>query len=45
MAVAVGKALGADPVILTALAMQAELGLKLGADYVINIRNENRCRR
>jgi len=42
MAVAVGKALGADPVILTGTRdARLQLGLKLGADYVINVRNED----
>jgi len=42
MAVAVAKALGADPVILTGTRdARLELGLKLGADYVINVRNED----
>lgn len=42
MGVAVAKALGADPVILTGTRdNRLEMGKKLGADYVINIRNEN----
>lgn len=42
MAVAVGKALGADPVILTGTRdSRLNLGLKLGADHVININKEN----
>ena len=42
MSVAVGKALGAQPVILTGT-RDARLGLgtKLGADHVINVRKEN----
>lgn len=42
MSVAVGKALGAQPVILTGTRKsRLELGLKLGADYTINVRDEN----
>jgi L-iditol 2-dehydrogenase len=42
MSVAVGKALGAQPVILTGTRdSRLNLGTKLGADYVINIRKEN----
>lgn len=42
MGVAVGKALGADPVILTGTRdSRLALGLKLGADHVVNVRNEN----
>jgi L-iditol 2-dehydrogenase len=42
MGVAVGKALGAEPVILTGTRdSRLNLGLKLGADYVVNIRKEN----
>ncbi len=42
MAVAVGKALGAGPVILTGTRdSRLNLGLKLGADHVININKEN----
>jgi L-iditol 2-dehydrogenase len=42
MGVAVGKALGADPVILTGTRdARLQLGRKLGADHVINVRNEN----
>jgi len=42
MAVAVGKALGAGPVILTGTRdARLEMGIKLGADHVVNIRNEN----
>jgi len=41
MAVAVAKALGAQPVILTGTRdNRLEMGKKLGADYVINVRNE-----
>jgi L-iditol 2-dehydrogenase len=41
MSVAVGKALGAQPVILTGTRdSRLNLGTKLGADYVINIRKE-----
>jgi len=41
MSVAVGKALGAEPVILTGTRdSRLNLGTKLGADYVINIRKE-----
>src|SRR5713101_7738185 len=39
---AVAKALGADPVILTGTRdARLELGKKLGADHVVNIRNES----
>ena len=42
MGVAVGKALGAQPVILTGTRdARLELGLKLGADHVVNVRNED----
>ncbi len=42
LGVAVAKALGADPVILTGTRdARLELGKKLGADHVVNIRNEN----
>jgi len=42
MGVAVGKALGAQPVILTGTRdSRLELGRKLGADHVVNIRQEN----
>jgi len=42
MAVAVGKVLGADPVILTGTRdSRLELGRKLGADHVVNVRKEN----
>ncbi len=42
MSVAVGKALGAQPVILTGTRnARLALGTKLGADYVINIHEEN----
>lgn len=42
MSVAVGKALGAQPVILTGTRdSRLNLGVKLGADHVINIRKEN----
>ncbi len=42
LGVAVAKALGADPVILTGTRdMRLELGKKLGADHVINARREN----
>jgi L-iditol 2-dehydrogenase len=42
MSVAVGKALGAQPVILTGTRdARLNLGLKLGADHVINIGKEN----
>ncbi|HEX7967949.1 MAG TPA: zinc-binding dehydrogenase [Stellaceae bacterium] len=42
LGVAVAKALGADPVILTGTRdARLELGKKLGADHVINIRQEN----
>jgi L-iditol 2-dehydrogenase len=42
MSVAVGKALGAEPVILTGTRdARLSLGLKLGADYVINVGTEN----
>lgn len=42
MGVAVGKALGAEPVILTGTRdSRLNLGIKLGADHVVNIRKEN----
>jgi L-iditol 2-dehydrogenase len=42
MSVAVGKALGAEPVILTGTRdARLNLGLRLGADHVININREN----
>ncbi len=42
MGVAVAKALGAQPVILTGTRdNRLEIGKKLGADHVINVRNEN----
>ncbi|TCS63092.1 zinc-dependent alcohol dehydrogenase [Varunaivibrio sulfuroxidans] len=42
MGVAVGKALGADPVILTGTRdSRLEMGIKLGADHVVNVRNED----
>jgi L-iditol 2-dehydrogenase len=42
LGVAVAKALGADPVILTGTRdARLDLGRKLGADHVVNIRNEN----
>ncbi len=42
MSVAVGKALGAQPVILTGTRdSRLNLGARLGADHVINIRKEN----
>ena len=42
MGVAVGKALGAEPVILTGTRdARLNLGLKLGADHVVNINKEN----
>jgi L-iditol 2-dehydrogenase len=42
MGVAVGKALGADPVILTGTRdARLALGEKLGADHVVNVRNED----
>jgi L-iditol 2-dehydrogenase len=42
MSVAVGKALGAEPVILTGTRdARLKLGLKLGADHVINVGTEN----
>jgi threonine dehydrogenase-like Zn-dependent dehydrogenase len=42
LAVAVAKALGAGPVILTGTRdARLEIGRKLGADHVINVRNEN----
>lgn len=41
MAVAVAKSLGANPVILTGTRdNRLELGKKLGADYVVNVRNQ-----
>ncbi|MDG2316370.1 MAG: alcohol dehydrogenase catalytic domain-containing protein [Gammaproteobacteria bacterium] len=40
LGVAVGKALGADPVILTDIVQdRLEIGKKLGADHVINVKN------
>jgi L-iditol 2-dehydrogenase len=42
LTVAVGKALGADPVILTGTRdSRLELGKKLGADHLVNIHREN----
>ena len=42
MAVAVAKALGANPVILTGTRdNRLELGKKLGADYTVNVRNQD----
>ena len=42
MSVAVGKALGAEPVILTGTRdARLNLGKRLGADHTVNIRNEN----
>ena len=42
LGVAVAKALGAQPVILTGTRdNRLEIGKKLGADYVVNIRNED----
>lgn len=42
MAVAVAKSIGANPVILTGTRdNRLELGKKLGADYVVNVRNQN----
>ncbi|HME45484.1 MAG TPA: zinc-binding dehydrogenase [Syntrophorhabdales bacterium] len=42
MSVAVGKALGAEPVILTGTRdARLNLGKKLGADHVVNVRKEN----
>lgn len=42
MAVAVAKSLGANPVILTGTRdNRLELGKKLGADYTVNVRNQN----
>jgi L-iditol 2-dehydrogenase len=42
LGVAVAKALGADPVILTGTRdVRLELGKKLGADHVINVRRES----
>src|SRR5207244_12587170 len=42
LGVAVAKALGADPVILTGTRdTRLELGRKLGADHVINARRQN----
>jgi len=41
MGVAVGKALGAQPVILTGTRdARLNVGIKLGADHVVNVRNE-----
>jgi L-iditol 2-dehydrogenase len=46
MGVAVAKALGAQPVILTGTRdNRLEIGKKLGADYVINVRNEDPVKR
>ena len=42
MGVAMAKSLGCDPVILTGTRdSRLEMGKKLGADHVINVRNEN----
>jgi len=42
MGVAVGKALGAQPVVLTGTRdSRLKLGKKLGADFVVNVRKEN----
>jgi L-iditol 2-dehydrogenase len=42
MGVGVAKALGAEPVILTGTRdARLDLGKKLGADYVVNVRNED----
>ena len=42
MSVGVGKALGAEPVILTGTRdARLELGIKLGADHAVNVRKEN----
>ena len=42
MGAAVAKALGADPVILTGTRdNRLQTGLELGADYVVNVRNED----
>ncbi len=42
MSVAVGKALGAEPVILTGTRdARLDLGIKLGADHAVNVRKEN----
>jgi L-iditol 2-dehydrogenase len=42
MSVAVGKALGAQPVILTGTRdSRLKMGIKLGADHVINVQKEN----
>ena len=42
MSVAVGKTLGAEPVILTGTRdARLNLGKKLGADHIVNIQNEN----
>jgi L-iditol 2-dehydrogenase len=42
MSVAVGKALGAQPVILTGTRdSRLSMGMRLGADHVINVQNEN----
>lgn len=42
MSVAVGKALGAQPVILTGTRdSRLKMGMRLGADYVINVQKEN----
>ena len=42
MSVAVGKALGAEPVILTGTRdARLQLGIKLGADHAVNVHKEN----
>jgi L-iditol 2-dehydrogenase len=42
MSVAVGKALGAEPVVLTGTRdARLQLGIKLGADHVVNVHKEN----
>jgi len=42
MSVAVGKALGAEPVILTGTRdSRLKMGIRLGADHVINVQKEN----
>ncbi len=46
LGVAVAKALGANPVILTGTRdSRLEIGKKLGADFVINVRNEDPVKR
>ena len=46
MGVAAGKALGADPVVLTGTRdSRLELGKKLGADYTVNVRKEDPVQR